>query len=61
MAQALALAAEPAAYGLAPFAFTLAVCPVADPLRRATYLRACAQQTHGDYLHHHTQSVAHSV
>jgi len=40
---ALALAADPAAWGATggPFAFCLALCPVFDPLARASYLRAC--------------------
>ena len=38
---ALALAADPERWGAGPghFAFTLALCPVADPLARANYLR----------------------
>lgn len=39
---ALALAADPRRWGAGPgnFAFTLALCPVVDPLARAHYLRA---------------------
>ena len=44
---ALALAADPERWGAGPghFAFTLALCPVADPLARANYLRAVINGT----------------
>ena len=44
---ALALAADPRRWGAGPgdFAFTLALCPVADPLARAEYLRAVINGT----------------
>ena len=43
---ALALAADPFHWGCAmDFSFTLALCPVADPLARANYLRAVINGT----------------
>jgi len=44
---ALALAADPERWGAGPgrFAFALALCPVADPLARAEYLRAVINGT----------------
>ena len=43
---ALALAADPFRWGCAmDFSFTLALCPVADPLARANYLRAVINGT----------------
>ena len=44
---ALALAADPRRWGAGPgrFAFRLALCPVADPLARANYLRAVINGT----------------
>ena len=44
---ALALAADPRRWGAGPgrFAFRLALCPVADPLARAEYLRAVINGT----------------
>ena len=54
---ALALAADPERWGAGPgrFAFALALCPVADPLARAEYLRAVINGTSGVYPRHEPQ------